>query len=402
MTSPTQYSEEDLNQIFITACEDQQKGLLDAAQAGYLKLLSFFPEAPILHYNLGLAYYEQGAYKKALDSFRSAAILNPEDGDILFNLALSQKKNGDIEGAIGSYKQVLQNDPKSIDTLYNLGGCYRDDRQYSTAIETYLELLGLVPDHPAATNSLAYLYHRAGENQKAVVYYQKVLAHDPDHLAAKHMLASLSGGDATSTPESYVKDVFDNYSDNYEHSLVTELEYCVPDKIRALLGQSSIDRTNFEHGLDLGCGTGLSGEAFSDIVEIFDGIDLSEDMLGLAEQKNIYHTLHSGSINDFLQSTDDIFDFYIAADVFAYIGNLQETFCLLKARSRQDVLLCFSTETATGNNYQLQETGRFAHSPDYIEQLAKATGWSVLTRKTTSLRKENDGWIQGDLWFLCV
>jgi len=400
MNSPSHYSEEEFNQIFIKACEDQQNGLLDAAKAGYLELLSFFSEAPILHYNLGLVYYEQGAFGKALESFGSAATLSPDDSDIIFNLALSQKKNGDIEAAIESYKRVLQAEPESGDSLYNLAGCYRDGGQYSIAIDTYLKLLVNDPGHPAATNSLAYLYHRTGENEKAISCYRKVLEYDPGHQAAKHMLDALSGAGATSSPDSYVKDVFDSYSENYERSLVTELQYFVPQKLRHELETLPTCRKRFQHGLDLGCGTGLSGETFADIVETFQGVDLSEKMLALAGEKRIYHTLHCSSIVNFLRSSKDIFDFYVAADVFGYIGDLEETFQLLKMRARHDVLFCFSTETFAGNKFQLQKTGRFAHSPDYIKQLVKTTGWSILDMKTTALRKEKDNWIQGDLWFL--
>ena len=108
MQKPPHLSDEELNQIFIKAGEDQQHGLLDSAKSGYLRLLEYFPEAPLLHSNLGLVYFESGEYAKSRDSFLRAAELSPEDMDILFNLALAQKKSGDLEGAIASYKKVVE------------------------------------------------------------------------------------------------------------------------------------------------------------------------------------------------------------------------------------------------------------------------------------------------------
>lgn len=402
MSSSYQYTEDQLNQIFITANENQQNGLLVEAQKGYLELISLFSEAPILHYNLGLVYFEQDEYEKALESFTIASSLVPEDGDIIFNLALSQKKCGDLSGAIISYEKVLAADPESVDALYNLAVCYRETRQYAIAIDTCLRVLALEPDYTPAINNLAYLYHREGENEKAATYYRKVLEHDPQHQSARHMLASLSGDSSTNSPESYVTDVFDNYSGTYEHSLVTELGYCVPLKIRNVLDQLSLARGTFECGLDLGCGTGLGGEAFADVVETFDGIDLSSKMLEIAERKDIYRTLHHGSLQDYLKSSAEEFDFLLAADVFDYIGELKEVFQLLRKHARQDVIFCFSTETISGKDLQLQKTGRFAHSPGYIENLAAATGWSVQKRSSTQLRKEKDRWIEGDLWVLTL
>jgi hypothetical protein len=58
MSKPLQTSPDEFNQLFVKAVEDHQNGSLDLAQSGYLHLLDYFPEAPLLHYNLGLVYYE--------------------------------------------------------------------------------------------------------------------------------------------------------------------------------------------------------------------------------------------------------------------------------------------------------------------------------------------------------
>lgn len=400
MHKPLQHFHDELNQLFAKACEDHQNGLLDAAEQSYLKLLDYFSEAPILHYNLGLVYYGREQYEKARDSFAKAEELHPGDADILFNLALSKKRVGDPVGAIDTYKQVLAIDPASVDALYNLAGCYKDCLQYSEAMEIYREVLRLAPQHQSANNNLAFLYHVAGDIEQAVRYYRRVLESNPDHQGAKHMVAALTGAPVTNSPELYVKDVFDNYAGYYERSLVTELEYSVPNTIRGILDTLFAVRRKFVHGLDLGCGTGLGGQAFADKIEVFDGLDLSAKMIAVAATKGIYRKLHLGSIVSFPKELQDTFDFYLAADVFAYVGDLQETFCLLRQRARHDILFCFSTEAEEGNAYTLQKTGRFAHSPQYIEELAEATGWQVAARQETVLRKEKGVGVKGDLWFL--
>jgi predicted TPR repeat methyltransferase len=400
MHKPIQDFHDELNQLFTKACEDQQNGLLDAAEEAYLRLLDYFAEAPILHYNLGLVYYGEERYEKARASFAKALELQPGDVDILFNLALSQKRVGDLLGAMHTYKQVLAADPASVDTLYNLAGCYRDSLQYTEAMATYGEVLRLAPRHQSANNNLAFLYHVTGDIESAVRHYRRVLEINPDHQGARHMVASLTGAPVTTSPELYVKDVFDNYAEYFERSLVNELEYSVPNSIRALLDTLFAGRKKFSHGLDLGCGTGLGGQAFADIIKTFDGLDLSAKMLAVAAEKAIYRKLHLGSIVSFPKKLQDTFDFYLAADVFAYVGDLQETFCLLRERARHDVLFCFSTEADEGSAFTLQKTGRFAHSTHYIEGLAKATGWQVAARQETVLRKEKGVGVPGDLWFL--
>ncbi len=400
MQTSRQPSHEELNQLFITAGEDHQNGLLDSAKAAYLRLLEYFSDAAVLHYNLGLVYYEQEEFESSRKSFARAADLSPEDMDILFNLGLTQKKTGDLDGAIASYVRILETDPKSIDTLYNLGGCYKDSRQYAEAIKTYLDVLQIAPDYLSANNNLAFVYHLVGEREQAVFYYQKVLEYHPDHQAAIHMLAALTGAEVTCPPESYVRDVFDNYSPYYEHSLVVELEYSVPTTLREIINSRSDLKKAYDYGLDIGCGTGLGGQAFTDLVSVLSGIDLSEKMIEVAATKQIYHNLYVANALDYLSSSIESYDFYLAADVFAYVGDLAETFSLLRKRARRDVLFCFSTETVKGCDFQLQPTGRFAHAPTYIEEVAQSTGWKVATSHRASIRKEREGWVSGDLWLL--
>ncbi len=389
-----------MNELFVKASEDYQNGLLDSAGAGYLRLLGYFPQAPLLHCNLGLVYYEQGQYEDSRDSFARAAELEPEDTDILFNLGLAQKKAGDTEGAINTYKRIIEADPESIDTLFNLAGCYKDSGQHAQAVKTYLEVLRIAPGHLSANNNLAFVYHLTGESERAVYYYRKVVELKPNHQAAKHMLAALTGAEVTSSPESYVRDVFDNYSPYFEKSLVEELEYRVPTTLRELVDKGSDWKKTYSHGLDLGCGTGLGGQAFGNMVGVLDGLDLSEKMITLAAEKNIYRKLHAGNIVNFLNTTKENYDFFLAADVFAYVGDLAETFSLLRKCARQDTLFCFSTETLSGHGYQLQQTGRFAHALSYIEEVAGTTGWKITANLKTSLRKEKGSWVAGDLWVL--
>ena len=93
MHATTQPSHEELNQLFIKAGEAHQNGLLDSAKSCYLRLLEYFPDVAVLHYNLGLVYYEQGEFTDSRVSFGRAADLDPTDMDILFNLGLNPEKN---------------------------------------------------------------------------------------------------------------------------------------------------------------------------------------------------------------------------------------------------------------------------------------------------------------------
>ena len=249
-------------------------------------------------------------------------------------------------------------------------------------------------------NNLAYLFHRAGDSEQAVEYYERVLELRPEDESVRYLLASLQGTSLDHAPDAYVRTFFDAYATDFEHSLTTELGYDNPRELHACLCGSSARSSGYEHGLDLGCGTGLGGIFFQGTVSVLDGVDLSRNMLAQAAGKGCYAALHRDVILHHLEATGETYDLFLATDVFIYVGELKALFAAAQAVSRPEALFCFSTEHLDGEGYRLLPTGRFAYSRDYIRVIAAATGWSVLTVQPTRLRKEREDWIAGDLWIL--
>lgn len=399
MTTLFHPTHQELTDLFAKAGDAHRRGDLNAAERAYRELLHLCPNLPLLHYNLGLVYFQAEDFVQAQSCFARAVELAPDDGDSRFNLALAEKKIGNLGRAIDHYRQLLQHEPDCVDVLYNLGGCCTDSGRQEEAMELYRRVLHLDPDHGGANTNLAFLCHRRGEIDLAVHHYRRVLAVQPDHPAARHMLAALAGETAVTSPESYVREVFEQYSDHYERSLVAELAYCVPARLRQLLDHHFPDQ-RLCCAIDLGCGTGLGAQAFAERVEVFDGVDLSPKMLELAAGKAIYRHLQVGAIDTFLSGTKETYDLALAADVLAYLGDLQPIFAALAARMRPAGLFLFSTELWSGNGYKLQSTGRFAHAGDYVAAIAELSGWQVLDRRREGLRQEKGQWVEGDLW-LC-
>jgi len=396
--TPRDLSAEDLHLAFTLACRAQTEGHLEEAREQYLLLLHYLPEASILHYNIGLVYYTLQDFSQALHEFSLALACGPKDADTLFNLALCQKKTGDCQAAIATYQQILGTTPDHTDCLYNLAGCHQYLHDEDQAITCYHRVLAVDAKYLPAANNLAYLYHRAGNVAQAVVYYNQVLILRPEDDSARYMLASLMGTPLDHAPESYIRSFFNTYAEGFEQSLVAELGYATPQELYACFRKCPGHKTSYDHGLDLGCGTGLSGVPFMQAVTILDGVDLSRNMLSQAARKGCYTSLYPDSILHHLQATIDTYDFFLATDVFIYVGDLQELFTATHAVARPAALFCFSTENLNTGDYQLRQTGRFAYSRAYVHKIATSTGWSMLALEKTRLRKERDSWIAGDLW----
>ena len=154
------------------------------------------------------------------------------------------------------------------------------------------------------------------------------------------MLAIVTGDPSETAPREYVENLFDDYAKKFEASLVDKLEYKIPKLIRDILIKPNNNKT-LGSVLDLGCGTGLLGTEIKNHCSMLQGIDLSNKMLAIAKQKNIYDKLSQFDIMEYLSSMPLGFDYYAALDVFVYVGELTEIFRLIKTRNKKPGHLFF-------------------------------------------------------------
>ncbi len=395
---PAIKSEKDLERYLLEAARLHQSGCYQQAIDIYLALAELQPKAAFLHYNIAHALSELGRYEDAIKHYQTALRYLPDDEDAIFNLACCQKSGGQPQAAIDSYQRLLALNPDHLDAGYNLGNCHKDLEQNEQAMACYLKVLELDEQHLSAANNLAFICHKLGMEREAIFYYRKVLQIDSGNVGAKYMLAALSGQGAAIAPPDYVQGVFDNYSSHYESSLVDKLEYRVPQKIMAAFAEQFPAVVSLPHFLDLGCGSGLGAAEFRHLCGQITGVDLSPKMLELAEQKGIYHELYCGDILEFLTGCGKMYNFILAADVFTYMGDLSSVFSAVFSSCVSDGIFAFSIETGE-NNFTLQKTGRFAHSPSYIKSELTKNGWRVPHFFQTRLRREKGQWTYGMIYF---
>ncbi|MBM9602925.1 tetratricopeptide repeat protein [Desulfopila inferna] len=389
----------ELENIFTEAVAFHQSGNLEEACRMYLSILAIH-DSPLVNYNLGLAYYELERYEDSCRCYTKALEHAPEEIDVLYNLALSLKQLNLFDETIITYKKILSLNAEEIDSLYNLACCYKDTHQDDKAIALYLHVLDLDENNQSALNNVAFLYHKNDDYFNAKKYYSRLLRINPEHHGARHMLSSLHGENRHSAPPEYIREIFDAYSAHYDISLVSKLEYSVPSKLRQIYDHISDGRSRSLAGLDLGCGTGLGGEAFAGLCSTFTGVDISEKMIEVAAGKNIYSALYISEIHDFLEDCLDRYSLVLATDVFNYIGELQYTFEAINKAAQSGACLCFSTEISFGSGYDLRKTGRFAHSPEYIQNICRLTGWKICSQEKNNLRKDKGRWVEGILYLV--
>jgi predicted TPR repeat methyltransferase len=211
-----------------------------------------------------------------------------------------------------------------------------------------------------------------------------------------HYLAAASGQLTHRAPDRWVSATFDNFAPTFDAHLQS-LGYNAPRMLAAMV-RSHVDQAL--EVLDLGCGTGQCGLALAQQKRYLVGLDLSEKMLAQARAHGVYDELNLAEVHRWLRSAAATrFDLVIAADVFIYIGALEELFHQTAHSLRPGGWFAFSTEECESTDYTLRPTGRYAQSEAYIRRLAQPA-FAVIAADPAIIRMELGNSLGGRLYLL--
>jgi len=267
------------------------------------------------------------------------------------------------------------------------------------AIELLDETLIRGPRFIAAWFLLGEANELAGNKEAAITAFRRALKLDPeDRLGAGLRLARLRARKpqtmARAMSPAYVRTLFDQYAGRFDRELVEALHYSGPALIAAALVKTAGER-RFKRVLDLGCGTGLMGEAIRGRAEQLIGVDLSENMVGAARRKQIYDRLAVADLAYFLAAEPETFDLILAADVFVYLPDLKPVCAAVAHKLLPDGLFAFTVETHEGDGAILRDTLRFAHSERHLRDAASAAGMRILLLENVATRQEQNRPVEG-------
>lgn len=378
------------------AAAHQRAGRPDLAVPIYRGIVAADPSHAEAQKMLAIALFQCGAVAEAEQAARRALALKSTSPDAANILAAILGRSGRYAEAVNLLLPFGERLGRFPGICMNLGLAYRGLRDFAAAAMWLRRAIDGDAGLPGAHENLGMVLTELGEKAAAAGAFRAALALDAANGNARHMLAALLGTTPDSPPAAYVRALFDDYAPRFERELVRQLGYRVPEILRDLIARLGARR--FARALDLGCGTGLSGEVFANAVDEFVGVDLAPAMIAEAKKKKIYNTLFTMEIAAYLDCNDakrKPFDLVIAADVFIYVGKLDDIFVALARRVAPSGLFAFSVEGCEKPDFVLRESGRYAHNVDYIRRLSRENGFNIRCEEKIAIRKATDGTVDG-------
>ena len=148
-----------------------QKDTRQAIEA-YKKAGSLLPEDPQINYALGRIYSGIGYYEEAIVAFHRAIDAQPQYAEAEKELGLAYRMRGDYQKGLNA-QELRKND-------------------YENAKKHLLKAIELQPGYVDSLSSLGGIYRREGDYQNALEYYERAYRADTNSSYALGNVASLS------------------------------------------------------------------------------------------------------------------------------------------------------------------------------------------------------------------
>lgn len=337
------------------------------------------PDSQYIKNNLGNVYRMLGDYENASQKYRDALSIQPDMTQALNNLAIVQRRLNDNQQAIALYKRAIAAKPEFVEAHYNLGKSYWDEGQYDNALACYQRVLELDSSHALAIHEMGNYYMQVKDSEKAISCFDKYLEMaKEDTCGAKLKLSYLKGGEIPDRqPEQLVIQTYEKKARTWDQDVGrADMAFLGPQHIEQAITVLNLESDKLDV-LDIGCGTGLCGAYLRNYSNRLHGVDLSSQMLALAEEKKFYDQLVCGDIVEYVNSTKDSYDLIVGSGVMIFFGDLTGVTEKVAHRIKPSGHFVFTLYKSKHNDIEIRDNMHFAHSEKYIEQVAMQAGFNV-------------------------
>jgi tetratricopeptide (TPR) repeat protein len=145
---------------------------------------SRFPGEHELHVGLGLALGQHGDFEAAIDSWRQALALRPNQPRSLANLGLSLMQTGQLPESVAELQRAIALRPEDYEYHKVLAAAYWGLRDTGAARDAWQRALVLAPGDPDCLLGIGTCAATLGHFEDAAALYRQVLDRDPTNTQA--------------------------------------------------------------------------------------------------------------------------------------------------------------------------------------------------------------------------
>ena len=166
------------------------KGDKDKAVAELEQAVRAMPQAPQLHYQLGVTYAAMGVPDKAAASLTQALSLVPDIPGAILLLSEINVRQGKVGPAIIALKQLVQKHPEIAQARLLLAQAYRAQGNLDEALAVYRQMEASFAPNPQTSFMIGMVLLQQKKREEASQAFTKSLEIDPGYLPSVEQLVN--------------------------------------------------------------------------------------------------------------------------------------------------------------------------------------------------------------------
>ncbi len=182
---------EDYFRQYNAAAELMGKNQYVPAIEQWKKALEMDPEDPKAHYNLASCLHTAGQFDEAIVQYQKSLEYNSENSMALTNLGVLLADKGKLDEAIENFKKALVVKANNANAHNNLGLALAEKGQSEAAIEHFKKAIEIDPEYSEAQNSLGIALAKKGSLDEGVSHLEKAVATNPKSIEYQYNLGRL-------------------------------------------------------------------------------------------------------------------------------------------------------------------------------------------------------------------
>jgi len=385
-------------QHFLAGIAQFETQQYEAALAAFEQAAALAPERASVQFNLGTTLFHLGRHDDAIVALNKSLAADAQQAPAWFTLGLCRLALEDWPAASQALQRGLALAPEAANIWLTLAQCQLRQNDVVSALDAMRSATRAAPNDPQPWSELGGLLREIGQYEEAAHCFEQAIQHGADpELHAYYLAAVRPGSPVPAPPKHYAQALFDGYASDFQTHLVEALNY----RAHTTLLQPLLEKgRRYPSALDLGCGTGLCAPLLQQICDRIEGVDVSAAMVQQARQSGLYQSVSQDDLLPWLRSRDTPADLIVAADVFIYVGELNEVFAEVARLLSPQGCFAFSVEASEDEGLRLLPSLRYAHSEHYIRELAGRHGLEIKRSYHAPIREEQRQPIAGQYFHL--
>jgi predicted TPR repeat methyltransferase len=334
----------------------------------------------------------------AIEQIKLIGSDKPAQAQLLRKGATVAQHFGDYALAAQWLERVLQLMPDDLTVRNEFARCLTYAGKPQQAAELLSEMLNQQPDNPALLLNRLRANILAGQAELAIADGERLVAMDAHNEVYRFYLQVARGETPPTQPEAVISELFNAYAAHYDELMLRTHRVPIPGAVAKMISQwHPLKDADI---LDLGCGTGLLGAFLGPNKGVMVGVDLSADMLTVANQRRVYDRFHAVNLLAALDATPaDLYHVITMLDVVSYVGDLQPVVsnALKVLTPGGRLVLTFEPLSDDLGDYKLANNYLYAYAPSYVEKLMLSAGFEGVSLTEQVLRYDGQVEVRGYL-----